>query len=182
VAAGAVKGVAFLRAINVGGRVVKMERLRALFEDEGFTGVQTFIASGNVIFDLAATRKTLAIERVIEAMLKNALSYDVAVFVRTAAEVRAVAEHEPFPPAAVKKSVAFNVAFLRTPPDPTSVNALNAVKTSADLFHVRGRELYWLSAVRQGESKMSNAVFEKILRQPSTVRGIGTMRKLAEKL
>ena len=47
------KGIAFLRAINVGGRNVKMESLRALFEDEGFTGVETFIASGNVIFDIA---------------------------------------------------------------------------------------------------------------------------------
>ena len=41
---------AFLRAINVGGRTIKMERLRREFEVFGFPGVETFIASGNVIF------------------------------------------------------------------------------------------------------------------------------------
>ena len=46
--------VAFLRAINVGGHVVKMERLRALFEDLGFAKVETLIASGNVIFETRA--------------------------------------------------------------------------------------------------------------------------------
>jgi uncharacterized protein (DUF1697 family) len=175
------KGIAFLRAINVGGRNVKMESLRALFEDEGFTSVETFIASGNVIFDVAAGKKALALERAIETMLKNALGFDVAAFVRTGPELTAVAAHQPFSPAALKKSVAFNVAFLRSAPDATSVKALNAVKTPADSFHVRGRELYWLSTIRQGESKISNAVFEKKLGQPSTVRGIATIRKMAEK-
>src|SRR5437764_15133320 len=175
------ESVAVLRAINVGGRNVKMQSLRALFEDEGFTRVETFIASGNVIFDIAAGKKPSALERAIETMLKNALGFDVATFVRTGSDLKAVAEHQPFSPAALKKSVAFNVAFLRSAPDATSVKALHAVKTPADSFHVRGRELYWLSTVRQGDSKMSNAVFEKSLGQPSTVRGIATIRKMAEK-
>ena len=45
------KYAAFLRAINVGGRVVKMDRLRTLFEAAGLRGVETFIASGNVVFE-----------------------------------------------------------------------------------------------------------------------------------
>ena len=176
------RGIAFLRAINVGGRnVVKMDRLRALFEDQGFTGVETFIASGNVVFDLAAGKNTTALERSIEAMLERGLGFEVATFVRTAAEISAVAGHDPFTAAALKKAAAFNVAFLRQAPDRESVKALNAVKTSADAFHVRRRELYWLSRARQGESKMSNAVFEKTLGQPSTVRGIDTIRRMVER-
>ena len=42
--------VALLRGINVGGRNVKMDRLREIFESLGFSNVETFIASGNVIF------------------------------------------------------------------------------------------------------------------------------------
>ena len=57
----ATRYVAFLRAINVGGHVVKMDRLRNLFEALGFSGVRTFIASGNVLFDSAA-RNTGALE------------------------------------------------------------------------------------------------------------------------
>jgi uncharacterized protein (DUF1697 family) len=175
------RGIAFLRAINVGGHIVKMDRLRAIFTEEGFSNVETFIASGNVIFDVASGKKTASLERVIEAMLRKALGYEVATFVRTGAELRAAAEHQPFTAAALKKSVAFNVAFLRQTPDVKAAAAIKALKTVADDFHVRGRELYWLSTVRQGESKISNAVFEETLGHPSTMRGIATIRKMAEK-
>ena len=56
-----------------------------------------------------------------------------------------------------------------------------ALKTRVDDFHVHGREVYWLSQVRQSASVISNAVFEKTLGQRSTVRGISTVRKMAEK-
>ena len=67
---------AFLRAINVGGRVVKMDRLRQIFESLGFSGVETFIASGNVVFETSSNNvKTL--ERKIENALREALGYEV---------------------------------------------------------------------------------------------------------
>ena len=175
------KGIAFLRAINVGGHVVKMDRLKKLFEQAGFTRVETFIASGNVIFELASTTRTAAVERTIETMLLNALGYEVATFIRTDRELRAAAEHEPFDPAALKRALRFNVAFVKQPLDPSSAKAIKALGTSLEEFHVRGREIYWLSRVPQSESKVSNAVFEKTLRQPSTVRGISTVRKMSEK-
>ena len=171
--------IAFLRAINVGGHVVKMDRLRKLFEGEGFTNVETFIASGNVIFDGSGRTDTL--ERGIEKMLKVALGYEVSTFVRTGAELRAVAAHEPFSAAALDRAVAFNVAFLSKAPDAKGKKALLALKTRDDEFDVHGRELYWLSRIRQGESVLSNALFEKTLGQRSTMRGISTVRKMAEK-
>jgi len=177
----AASGIAILRAVNVGGRVVKIDRLRASFEKAGFTNVETFIASGNVVFDLPASKKADALERAIEAMLLEAFGFEVATFVRTVDELRAVAGHQPFTPAAVKKSVAFNVAFLRRPPDAKGKKAVQALTTAGDDFHIRGRELYWLSRVRQGESKISNALFEKTLGEPSTMRGISTIRKMAER-
>jgi len=175
------KGIAFLRAINVGGHVVKMDRLKKLFGQAGFTGVETFIASGNVIFELASAAKTAAVERTIETMLLNALGYEVATFIRTDRELRAAAEHEPFGPTALKQALRFNVAFVKQPLDTSAAKAIEALSTSVEDFHVRGREIYWLSRVPQSESKVSNAVFEKTLRQASTVRGISTVRKMAEK-
>ena len=59
-----VRYVAFLRAINVGGHVVKMDRLRRIFESMRFRNVETFIASGNVIFEAAGNADVL--ERRIE--------------------------------------------------------------------------------------------------------------------
>src|SRR6476620_4469524 len=75
--------IAFLRAINVGGHTVKMEVLRRLFEELGFENVETFIASGNVIFD-APDDDQGALEKQIEGQLRTSLGYEVATFVRSA--------------------------------------------------------------------------------------------------
>jgi uncharacterized protein (DUF1697 family) len=172
--------IAFLRAINVGGaNVVKMDRLRKLFEGAGYTNVETFIASGNVIFDGAGNTDGLA--RAIEAMLKDALGFEVSTFVRTGPELKALAAHDAFTPAAVAKASRFNVAFLTKPVDAKGKKTLMALKSRVEDFHVHGREIYWLSQVMQSESEISNAVFEKTLGQRSTVRGISTVRKMAEK-
>jgi uncharacterized protein (DUF1697 family) len=173
--------VAFLRAINVGGHVVKMDRLKTLFVDAGFTGVETFIASGNVMFDVGPGKKAPALERTIETMLHDALGYEVATFIRTCAELRNIATHKAFPAAAIERSLAFNVAFLGQPLDAKARKSLMALTTRLDDLHLNGREIYWLSRARQSESFISNAVFEKTLGCRSTVRGITTIRKMAEK-
>ena len=87
--------VAFLRAINVGGHVVKMDQLRQLFEALGFAKVETFIASGNVIFE-AKSKDTNALQRRIEKHLHQALGYEVVTFLRTLEELDKVANHRPF--------------------------------------------------------------------------------------
>ncbi len=78
------KLVAFLRAINVGGHTVSMAALRAEFEALGLKDVETFIASGNVIFT-APTGNRAALERKIESHLHGALGYEVKTFLRTRA-------------------------------------------------------------------------------------------------
>ncbi|HEX7528041.1 MAG TPA: DUF1697 domain-containing protein, partial [Thermoanaerobaculia bacterium] len=82
--------VAFLRALNVGGRVVKMGALKRDFETMGFTDVETFIASGNVVFSSKGAR---GLEAKIANALEQELGYAVATFVRTVAEVADAAVH-----------------------------------------------------------------------------------------
>jgi uncharacterized protein (DUF1697 family) len=106
--------VAFLRAINVGGHVVKMDRLKAVFESAGHARVETFIASGNVVFESRSTA-TAKLERAIEKALEKALGYEVATFIRTDEEVAAIALLQPFAPEAVKAARAFSVGFLSEP-------------------------------------------------------------------
>ena len=89
--------IAFLRAINVGGHNVKMAQLRTLFEELEYTNVETFIASGNVIFDTPASN-VQQIEQQIERHLQPALGYPVATFIRSDAELAAVASYQPFTP------------------------------------------------------------------------------------
>ena len=173
--------VAFLRAVNVGGRSVKMDALRAEFEALGLTRVETFIASGNVIFDTRA-RSLAALERKIEAHLHAAHGFEIHTFIRTADELAAIADHPAFDAAAVAGAGAFVIGFLAAAPDSAGRRTIEGFATEVDRFHLRERELYWLSTGRQSESTFSNAAFEKALHMRATFRGMSTVRKLVAKL
>jgi uncharacterized protein (DUF1697 family) len=175
-----VKQIAFLRAINVGGHVVKMDRLREIFESLGLANVETFIASGNVVFE-TRSKNAAALEKSIAKVLQAGLGYEVATFIRTDEELAAVAAYRPFLPAAVARARANCVGFLATPLDAAATKTVMAFKTPIDDFVVRGREVYWLSRVGQGESKFSNAVLEKALGRQSTFRGINTVLRMADR-
>jgi uncharacterized protein (DUF1697 family) len=173
--------IAFLRAINVGGHTVKMHQLRELFAAIELANVETFIASGNVIFEAPAA-DAQALERQIERQLLDSLGYAVATFLRTPAQVDAVARYQPF--AADELAAEGNslyVAFLPVPPAEADHQKLLAFRTPVDDFHLYGREVYWLRRARIGESTFSGAPLEKTLGLPATMRNITTIKKLAAK-
>ena len=171
--------IAFLRAINVGGHTVKMDRLRGLFADMGLPEAQTFIASGNVIFDSPA-RSTRALEKKISGHLHEALGYEVAAFVRSAAELAAVARYQAFSAAQLSQPYhGLYVGFLAEPLGPEAREALLAYRTSVDDFHTHQREIYWLCRLRSSESTFSLARLEKSHRLQATFRNATTVRKLA---
>jgi uncharacterized protein (DUF1697 family) len=172
--------IAFLRAINVGGHTVKMDVLRQQFEAQGFVNVETFIASGNVIFETSA-KNTRTLEKKIGQQLHAALGYEVATFVRTEVELTAIAQYQPFSPAALKMAQALNVAFLAETLDAASQKKLAALKTDIDDFCVHGREVYWLCRKKQSESTFSNVRLEKTIGRSSTIRGVNTIQKMAAK-
>lgn len=170
--------IAFLRAVNVGGRTVKMDALRRVFESLGFSQVETFIASGNVIFE---SGKIQNLKSRIESTLQSALGFEVPVFLRTSAELVAAANYKAFSSAELAKAAALNIAFLDSAPTSAALEKLMSLRTDIDDFHVHGREVYWLCRKKQSDSKVSNAALERALGQPSTMRGANTIQKLAAK-
>jgi len=168
---------AFLRAINVGGHVVKMEALRGHFEDLGFLAVETFIASGNVIFQ-SKSIKTAELEKKIERRLESELGYPVATFIRTESELASIHAHRPF---AAESVPVPNIGFLAAPIGPQAEAALMALATPTDEFHVHGREIYWLCRTRQSESTVTNVRVERAIQTNIAFRGAGTVAKLAAK-
>jgi len=172
--------VALLRAINVGGHVVKMDKLRTLFEQLDLDDVETVIASGNVLFSSSA-RNVAALEEKIERHLASALGYDVITFVRTPAELQAVAGFDPFP-GMVEDDHTLSVAFLKQHPGTQVAERLHGMRTAYDELRVEGRELYWLARGRMSDSKVWRTPMEKVLGGPATSRNVTTVRKLAEKL
>ena len=168
------KYVALLRAINVGSHIVKMERLRALFEEMGFTNVETFIASGQVIFDTRAT-DIGKLEAKIEKHLRAALGYDVATFIRTPADLARVA-------AQVKPDGrTVYVCFTKSQPSKPVCAKLAGHNNDIDEFMVAGREVYWMCRKNLSESKFTGALLEKILGMPATARNVNTVNRLVAK-
>jgi len=165
------KYVAFLRAINVGGKhVVKMTDLKRLFETMGFTNVETFIASGNVIFDAKK-----ASESKIEAALQKALGYEVRTFLRTPAELARIAETND-------DGGTLYVGFLADEAIADAKQKVKALCTSIDTLHADGKEVYWLCrAEKFSDTKIGGAAVEKALGQATTIRNITTIRKIAAK-
>ena len=173
--------IAFLRAINVSGRTVKMDHLRRLFESLEFSGVETFIASGNVIFESPAADPP-ALEKQIESHLRQSLGYEVATFIRSTSELAAIASHRPFPAAELKaEGGSLYIAFLQAPPSGEARDRLMALRTKVDDFHIHEREVYWLCRRHLGESLFSGARLEKTVGMPATVRNATTVRRLAAK-
>ena len=173
--------VAFLRAVNVGGRVVKMEKLRQLFEETGFTGVSTHIASGNVLFTAGRGRST-TLEAKIEKALGAALGWDVATFLRTPAEISAVAAHQPFAAEDVGEAVGIYVGFLKEPPSPEQHALVHGFRTPTDELAVSGREVWWLCRIRSSESDFSGGKLEKALGLSATFRNLTTVKAVAARL
>jgi uncharacterized protein (DUF1697 family) len=172
---------AFLRAINVGGRRIKMDHLRELFESLGFSNVETFIASGNVIFNSEADDARM-LERKIEDHLREALGYEVATFVRSASELAGIAPYRPFDPSDLgSEAASLYIAFLQAPPSAEAEQKLMAHRSEVDDFRVHGREVYWLCRVKMSESSFSGALLEKTMGTPATVRNATTVQKLVAK-
>src|SRR5690606_6845446 len=111
--------IAFLRAINVGGHTVTMDRLRALLEGIGLRNVSTFIASGNVLFESSLPAEEL--ERKMAEHLERSLGYEVRVFLRTPDELRSVLERLPFSEAEARDGKV-HVCFLPEAPGPQAAS------------------------------------------------------------
>jgi len=175
------KYVAFLRAINVGGHTVKMDRLRELFVGLGFANVETFIASGNVIFD-TRTSKTSTLERQIENHLEQQLGYKVTTFIRSLSELAAIVDHKPFARTELQsKQNELFVGFLATKASEDAKAKLLKLRDRFSDFHTNGRELYWLRRRLPDVPPFASAPLEKILALPMTVRNIKTVRRLITK-
>lgn len=170
--------VAFLRAINVGGRIVKMDRLRTLFEGIPLANVETFIASGNVFFESKKARA--AVEILIEQQLKTALGYDVATMVRDAGDLAAVVDRAGT--RRLDPGDRLYVGFLKGDPSAQAVASMRAMSNAIDLLEIQGREVYWHCRKSWSESTVAGPKLEKALGQPVTFRNLQTVRKVAERL
>ncbi len=173
--------VAFLRGMNLGNRRIKNPELAAEFAELGFEEVATFRASGNVIFDLPKREARKALTGRIEAGLRDGLGYDVPVYLRSAAEVRAIAAREPFPATEVAASKGkLQVTMLSAKPSAAARKKVLALSSDADRLVIEESELFWLPSGGISESELDLKAIEAAV-GPGTQRTIGTIEQIAAK-
>ncbi|RYF91451.1 MAG: DUF1697 domain-containing protein, partial [Caulobacteraceae bacterium] len=135
------KIIALLRAINVGGTgKVAIADLRKLVEDEGFTAVKSYIASGNLVFE--GTGKPAELEARLEAAAAKALGLKSDWILRTPAEWTAMIEASPFPDFAKATPSRYLVTVFKTEPDPKRLDEVRAMATLGEEMKLVGRALY----------------------------------------
>jgi uncharacterized protein (DUF1697 family) len=169
---------AFMRGLNLGKRNVKMDDLRKIFVKAGFTNVESFIASGNIVFE-SPSKDTAALEKKIEGAIERAYGYASETFIRDFGALAKIGKAMPFK--GIHDAPTYVVGFLRDPLDAARKKAFLGLAAKEDQFATIGREVYWHSTIGQGESKFSANVFDKTLGIRSTWRNLRTVRRMVER-
>ncbi len=172
--------ISMLRGINVAGqKKIKMEDLRALYVSLGFTNVQSYVQSGNVIFD-SDEADVAALAPRIEAGIERTFGYSVAVFIRDGDDFRRIIDGNPFVARENVDLKRLYVTFLYQPVAEGALNALAVPASCADEFAAAGNAVYLFCPDGYGTSKLSNTFFERKLAVPATTRNWNSVNALYE--
>jgi uncharacterized protein (DUF1697 family) len=170
--------VALLRGVNVGGkRSLPMAALREVCEEIGWTGVRTWIQSGNVVFR-APSAPTATLEQALQDALMARCSLDVPVVVRTAEELAQAVANNPFLPETDPELL--HVGFLQGWPTAAAVASLDPERSPPDEFAVVGRELYLKLPNGMARTKLTSAWLDRRLGTVVTARNWRSVLALAE--
>lgn len=170
--------VALLRGINVGGKnKLPMAGLRAIFTAAGCAAVQTYIQSGNVVFE-AAPDLAQQVPEIIARSIRERFGYETAVVLRSGEELRRVAASNPFDTSGDPRFL--QVAFLENTPDAEALSRLDLERSPPDTFEVRGREAFLHYPNGVAGSKLTNEYLAAQLQTVNTMRNWRTVLTLLE--
>ena len=173
--------VALLRGINVGStRKLPMAELRAICADEGFTGVATYIQSGNVV--LSADLPAAAVADRIKQRIAEVFSLNIPVIVRTAEQWMRYATGSPFPDAQAERPKLLHLCLSVAPLAAGTAEALSARASVKERIAVDGDALWIDFGESIGNSKLTPTMLDKTAGSPVTARNWNTVQALAEML
>ncbi|HEX9981070.1 MAG TPA: DUF1697 domain-containing protein [Flavobacterium sp.] len=172
--------LALLRGINVSGqKLIKMEDLRKLLENEGFENVRTYIQSGNVIFDNASSAKEELAQQ-ISGAIKRQYGFEVTVVMADKRLLKRTVVENPFLENAESKQLY--VAFLSEIPAAENIEKMSQAAIAPDEAIIIDDVMYLKYAVGAGQSKLTNSLIENRLKVKATSRNWNTTLKLLELL
>jgi uncharacterized protein (DUF1697 family) len=168
--------IALLRAVNVGGNMLKMELLREMLAELGFTDVRTYLQSGNVLFGAKGTPARLS--AAIEKRVSEATRLPVSAIVRTPQELQRIIAANPFAKEAGAAPKTVHVTFLSGRASKTAAAAIGKLTCGADRWHVAGSEIYLCCPDGYGRTKLNNTALEKAAGLRATTRNWSTVLAL----
>jgi uncharacterized protein (DUF1697 family) len=172
--------ICLLRAINVGGHnIIKMEALRARFESLGLRGVQTYVQSGNIVFQ-SGEQDLKRLQDKIQGAIERKFDCRPEVILRTAADWKKVIAANPFARRPGMDPRKLLVMFLAGQPVPGAEKALRGLRASQEEMKLVGRELFIYCPKGMGQAKISWSAIDKALGTCGTGRNWNTVTKLFE--
>lgn len=173
--------VALVRGINVGGhRRVSMGDLRGLTEALGHEDVRTYVQSGNVLFTSSA-RSERKLEEGFEKAIAKELGHEVRVMVRSASHLERIITENPYGDRKPEPK-QLHVVFLADKPKAADVRSFDTTAYEPDEVTAMERDLYVYLPNGAGQAKLTNAILEKRLGVPGTMRNWRTVTTLADML
>ncbi len=170
--------IAMLRGINVSGhKIVKMEKLRGSFSALGFGDVQTYVQSGNVVFE-AKSDSAASVAKKIEEKIKRDFGFSVPVFLTTPERMAETIKRNPFLKSAEIDQSKLHVTFLSADAPKTASEQLQPLAVTPEQFHIIGWEIYLYCPNGYGNTKLSNTTIEKKLSVGATTRNWKTVNAL----
>ncbi len=172
--------VALLRAINVGGRTVAMEKLRGHFEELGLGGVRSYIQTGNVFFEAPDSDRAKLTAK-IEKHLHQKLGYEVAAFLRTVPELEKVAASKAFAKHPLTADTRHCVLFLSAPLPKTLKLPARSASKEVEIVSAIGSDAMVVLHLKKGRPTFNVAAFmEKTYEVKATARFFHTTAKILE--
>lgn len=168
--------VALLRGINVGGhKIIRMEALRALFENTGVQAVKTYIQSGNVVGFLPDESAYPGFAEQIRQEIFTHFGFEVKVTLRTRQEMEQIVSLNPYLQDGKAEIQHLHLAFLTAPPSAEAAEALQQFDAGPDSCRIIGKELYLHCPGGYGNTLYANPFLEKKLKVAATTRNWKTV-------
>jgi uncharacterized protein (DUF1697 family) len=177
------KYICLLRGVNMTGHnSLKMGDLADLFRELGFTDVQTYIQSGNVIFRNNSGDPESVLRSRIEEGIKKRFDYNIAVMLRTEKQLKDLAPVNPFLDEDDFSSSKMAVIFLHDPVTVEQADKVKGVSYPPDKFHIAGSEIFIYCPGGFGRTKLYTNFFESRMKVTGTARNWKTVQTISELL
>lgn len=175
------KKIAILRGINVGGkRKILMADLRSLCEKSGMKEVQTYIQSGNVIFEADKSLSDIEwADKLAQAITKQ-YGFEVPVIVFPAKQLAKIIQQNPFYEKEKTDITHLHLTYLKEKPTKENRVTTEVYNYEPDRFVIKNQAVFIYCEGKYHKSKLTNTFFEKKLKVPATTRNWKTVLKLVE--